>query len=568
VTPPLLSVVIPVHDAAPWIEELLDSVLDQDVPSMEVIVVDDRSSDGTAHIVDTIGRRDPRLRRLASTAPGGAAARNTGAAAARGEFLVFADADDLVPSGAYRSMVDALQRSGSDLAVGDHLKFSPTATWSPTKRWYSFDAALRGTTISATPGLLTGRACWNRVFRRSFWEREELRFPDVGHADDIVPMTQAMVRARSIDVVPGCVYLYRERVGGPSGSMSNRTDEAAVLDYLREETACVRLVATAAPELLGLQSMLVLDADGWVHLDRYLAELPMGTGLPGAVQDALTALLSALDTSVLDSVAPERRCLFALVWAGEYGAAAAFARAVRRREDDPEAFLRGWVDALTTLGHASVPIEWDRDALVAQGVVPALLHHADRVATSALAPVVDDLAGQVGRPPVDPSSELLRAVHRALVATDAGALRLVSALRRSAPIVVDRAEADTDSLVVGGVAPADELTGAMRLVLAAGSTVVELDPVSAAGRWSAAIPAAALGPGRWTVRAAFRLSTIQVTVPVVTARMPLPPLDERHRLQPLSDRRDGWRFLIDRRPDRSVLARVRSAVGRVRRSRT
>jgi glycosyltransferase involved in cell wall biosynthesis len=84
VSDPLLSVVIPVHDAAPWIGELLDSVLDQDVEAMEVLVVDDRSSDGTAVIIDSFRARDPRVQHLRSDAPGGGGARYTRAAPAPG----------------------------------------------------------------------------------------------------------------------------------------------------------------------------------------------------------------------------------------------------------------------------------------------------------------------------------------------------------------------------------------------------------------------------------------------------------------------------------------------------
>lgn len=562
---PLLSVVVPAHDAAPWIGELLESVLTQDVPSMEVIVVDDRSTDGTDRVVDALAHGDERLRRVASSGPGGAAARNTGADLARGEFLVFADADDIVPSGAYRSMIDSLLGSGSDLAVGDHLKFSPTATWSPTKRWYSFDTALRRTTARATPALLTGRACWNRMFRRSFWEREDIRFPDVGHADDIVPMTLAMLRATSIDVVPGCVYLYRERGGGAAGSMSNRTDETALLDYLREEITCVRLVASSTPELLGQQSMLVLDADGWVHLDRYLAQLPDGHEVSEGVDAALTELLSQLDATVLDDVAPTRRCLVALLWAREYATAAAFADATRDPSSDPAAILRAWVDAVSVLRRSPHPAELDRHALVREGVDPAFLHHADHVDPVVLGPIVETASELARTVPDDSGSELLVAVRRALLVADATAVQLVSALRSHAPIVVDQTDPTVDSVLISGPALPPPLAQSMRLVLSAGVSSVAVTVTCSGARWSATIPAGALSPARWVVAAAFRLSAVEVTVPVVTARMPLPPLDDRYRLQPLSDRRNGWRFLVDSRPRRGVLSRARATVGRLRR---
>ncbi|WIB78906.1 glycosyltransferase family 2 protein [Curtobacterium sp. MCPF17_002] len=567
---PLLSVVIPAHDAEPWIGELLESVLEQDVEAMEVIVVDDRSADRTGPLVDAVAAADERVRRVPSRAPGGAAARNTGVAVARGEYLVFADADDVVPSGAYRAMVESLVRSGSDLAIGDHLKFSPNRTWSPTKRWYSFEAALHGTTLRETPALLTGRACWNRVFRRSFWVGEEIHFPEVGHADDIMPMTRAVVRASAIDVVPQCVYLYRERLGGAADSMSNRTDEAALLDYLREELACARLVGATTPELARQQALLVLDADGWVHVDRYFAQLPNGAVVPETVRSAVSALLRELDPTTINDVAAARRCLFALLWTGDYVAAATFAAAVRNREADPAAFLGGWLGAVQVLVESSALPELDPAALVQEGVVTAFLQQAERIGPDALEPLVGDavrvVESSTGAMPH--RSELLEAMYRALVSADADAVHLVSELRAHAPVVVDDVVPDVDSLVVHGPALGESLAGSMRLTLNDGSSSSTTVATTSSGRWSGSITAEGLDPGRWSVSATFRLSTVDVTVPVVTARMPLPPLRDEFLLQPLSDRRNGWRFLIDRRARRGALERARSIVGRIRRPRS
>lgn len=568
---PLLSVVIPVHDAAPWIGELLDSVLDQDVESTEVLVVDDRSSDGTAAIIDTFRARDPRVQYLRSDAPGGAAARNTGAAAARGEYLVFADADDLVPPGAYRAMVGSLEASGSDLVIGDHLKFSPTRTWSPTARWRAFDHALQGTTLAETPALLTGRACWNRLFRRSFWERAALGFPNVGHADDIEPMTRSVVEARAIDVITTCVYLYRERAGGTGGSMSNQVDEIALLDYLREETACAALVSSASTPVVRQQSLLVLDADGWVHLDRYLAEAPSGTALPPSVEQSLGRLLDALDHTVLDDVAAERRGFFALLWAGQPDVASDFAAAMRARESEPGQLLREWVSATAVLLDSVAPAGLDRPALVDDGLLTAFLHTADRIDATGLAPLVDAAERVLRRIPTAPGgSELLEAMRRAVLARDPEAVRLISELRHHAPVVVDQVTPSVDGLRVEGPAPSPPLSSSMRLELRSGDQVRTVDLDTTGPRWLGRITADG-GPdtaGRWTVTAGFRLSTVDVEVPVVTARMPLPPLDASHVLQPLSDRRDGWRFLVDRRASRSVLSRFRSAAERLRRPRT
>lgn len=567
VAAPTLTVVIPAHDAEPWIGELLDSILTQDVEDMEVLVVDDRSADATAALVDAFGRRDPRVRRLASAEPGGAGARNTGAGAAEGEYIVFADADDLVPPGAYRSMLDSLRSSGSDMAVGDHLKFSATATWSPTKRWYPFDIGVTVPTILGAPELLTGRACWNRMFRRAFWEREALRFPDVGHADDIVPMTRAVLTARGIDVVPRCVYLYREGASGTGASMSNRADEESLLSYLAEETTCVGLVRNAAPELLRLQSVLVLDADGWVHVDRYLRGLD---GRPlTAVTEAIERLLSRLDRSVINDVAAERRCLFSLLLIGEHDEAARFVAAMRLRDSDVVAHLEGWVRATTTLVRSAGLAELDRGALVDDGLVTAMLNHADDAPPDDLAAIVGSVSQVLDavRPP-SAASELRGAMRHALSDGDPDGVALVSELRGHAPVVVDEVHAEVDRLVLSGPVTAGHLFTEASIVLRSKGAPVVSD-VTVDGRgWKALVRGDALSAGRWSVSVRLRLSRVVAEVPVITARMPLPPLADDHLLQPLSDRRAGWRFLIDRRASRSWFGRFRAAAARQRSARS
>ncbi len=115
---PLLSVVVPAYQVVEWLEESLRSVLDQSLADLEVVVVDDGSSDGTGELADRIAAGDDRVRVVHQPNAGLGAARNAGTAAATGEFLTFADSDDLVLPGAYELLVGSLRTSGSDLAIG------------------------------------------------------------------------------------------------------------------------------------------------------------------------------------------------------------------------------------------------------------------------------------------------------------------------------------------------------------------------------------------------------------------------------------------------------------------
>lgn len=266
-----LSVVVPVHNVGPWIEQCLTSILDQDVASMEVIVVDDHSTDDTVERILAVAGDDPRLRLI--TAPprrGGAHARNRGVDLAVGEFLVFADGDDLVPRGAYRRMVTALRESGDDMAVGDFLKFRSGATVSHTKRSKLFVRPRSHVTIVDLPALLRNRAIWHKMFRLRFWLDTGITFPQAARSNDIVPMTRAVTEARGITIVPHVVYLYRDRPG--TQSMTRRaTLLTGVLSYFEQELECARLVvATRHLHVIQEYFDVFLFADGWVHLRGYL----------------------------------------------------------------------------------------------------------------------------------------------------------------------------------------------------------------------------------------------------------------------------------------------------------
>ena len=109
---------MPAYDVKDYLADCLDSILGQSHTALEVVVVDDGSTDGTGELADRIAESDSRVRVVHQANAGLGAARNEGTRHATGEYLAFADSDDLVVEDAYARMVGALERSGSDLAIG------------------------------------------------------------------------------------------------------------------------------------------------------------------------------------------------------------------------------------------------------------------------------------------------------------------------------------------------------------------------------------------------------------------------------------------------------------------
>ncbi|PBB88279.1 glycosyltransferase [Mesorhizobium sp. WSM3876] len=114
---PLVSIVVPAHNAEATLARALDCLLDQELVDWEAIIVDDASTDRTAKIIAGYLERDARFRTLSSCAHGAAGARNTGISTARGQWLMFLDAHDWVDPSFLAKMLAALQTAPDAVAA-------------------------------------------------------------------------------------------------------------------------------------------------------------------------------------------------------------------------------------------------------------------------------------------------------------------------------------------------------------------------------------------------------------------------------------------------------------------
>ncbi|GAA1798163.1 hypothetical protein GCM10009795_049550 [Nocardioides hankookensis] len=244
--PPVLSVVIPVYNVAPYLAECLDSVLGQSLSDLEVIAVDDGSTDDCPAILERYAAADPRLRVLTQENAGQGAARNHGVDAARGTFLTFVDSDDTVPRRAFKAMVRTLRASGSDFVVGAAVRTRHNRTrgvaWGRTVHEYDRLA----TTIDEFPAAMQDIIACNRVFRTAFWRDRVGGFGSRTAYEDHVPMLAAYVRAERFDVLARVTYQWRMRedqtsTGQQKAVLQNLLDRITVKeeahDLLRAEAS-------------------------------------------------------------------------------------------------------------------------------------------------------------------------------------------------------------------------------------------------------------------------------------------------------------------------------------------
>lgn len=236
--PPLLSVVVPVHNVEAYLEDCLRSVAEQTLEAIEVVLVDDGSTDGSARIAAEFAARDSRFRLIRQRNAGLSAARNTGVrhTTPTVPYLAFADSDDIVVHDAYERMTASLESTGSDLVTGNVWRLTGQGRQQAWQyRWLT--GPRPRTHITRDPRLLADRVAWNKVFRRSFWDAHGFAFPEGKLYEDTPVMIPAHHLAGSVDVLHEHVYYWRVREGSIT---RRRTDVTGVRDRI---AACEQVSA-------------------------------------------------------------------------------------------------------------------------------------------------------------------------------------------------------------------------------------------------------------------------------------------------------------------------------------
>lgn len=269
----LLSVVVPMHNVAPYLERCLTSLVNQSYTNLEIIVVDDGSTDESVAIASKYARYDPRVRLILLPHGGNGLARNTGIAAACGEFLTFADADDVVPGHAYALMIASLAATGSDFCVGSYGRIRGSRK-SPVRLAERLHAQTRTrVTVSEYPDIIDDVFLWNKVFRRQFWNQQVRSMPEGIRYEDQETTARAYLRAESFDVLPDLVYWWRIREDG-----SSITQAKYLLEDLQDRLSVARSVtalfaAEAPPSVLAHWHRRLLGTD----LIPYIEQVPDAT---------------------------------------------------------------------------------------------------------------------------------------------------------------------------------------------------------------------------------------------------------------------------------------------------
>lgn len=281
---PRLSVVIPVFNMEHYLAECLDSVLAQSYADFEAIIVDDGSNDGSVEITEHYALNDCRFRVLRQENSGLGAARNAGVRAARGDFLTFLDSDDVLPTEAYAALMGTIERTGSDMVVGTLKRDDGRQQIAMRLMRENHRVRRERITLADMPLILADVFAVNKVYRRSFWDRAELHFPEGLRYEDQPTLTRAFVEAKRFDVIRETVYFWRVRCDNTSITQ-RRHEYADLVDRLESKRMSTAVVREACPpKVVEVWFRDILPVDMWEYF----------TAVPGCTDDYWATLRAAM----------------------------------------------------------------------------------------------------------------------------------------------------------------------------------------------------------------------------------------------------------------------------------
>lgn len=237
-----ISIIVPVYNVEAYLEKCINSILNQTYKNLELILIDDGSSDSCPAICDEAAERDSRVKVIHKENAGVSSARNMGLDCAEGEYIGFVDSDDWIALDMYEQLLMTLQKYEVDCAMCEMVKYYSA----DRKKVQKFDIgqelvdsqyACSGMCISIGKQNFTNQKyfyLWDKIYKREVWD--DIRFDEsLKSAEDRWALFHVYRKVEKIAVCPKKLYYYRQNAGLSADCNRNRDFDYIVGYRMLEE---------------------------------------------------------------------------------------------------------------------------------------------------------------------------------------------------------------------------------------------------------------------------------------------------------------------------------------------
>lgn len=301
---PLISVIVPVYKVEQYLDQCVESIVNQTYRNLEIILIDDGSPDRCPEMCNAWSAKDSRIRVIHQNNSGQATARNVGLRVAKGSLVGFVDSDDWIAADMYEFLYSNLLQAKVDFSACQAMMSFPderhNKPGSPIHERIKGESALSFKLVNS--GRM-GVVVWDKLYKKELFDG--LSFPRTSQADDMYVLYQILDRAESfiLDSVPK--YYYRQRVGGQTKS---KQINIAYVDVTKQ---MVELVKRKYPETLPYALFKYLTNTVWGYEQILRAGMPeewveTADKLEHEIKENYRYVIRTVDPSVLQISAGER----------------------------------------------------------------------------------------------------------------------------------------------------------------------------------------------------------------------------------------------------------------------
>lgn len=210
---PCLSIIVPVYNGENFIEDCIDSIINQTLKDIEILIINDGSKDNTLNIIESIAKSDSRIKILNQKNSGVSAARNNGISKSRGKYITFVDADDYIDKTMYEKMYKKAEEFNSDIVicnVNDVLNGNKKVSLNLNEGIIDIRKLTESEFLSNEYFKL-GTAVWHKIFKSNLIKENKIKFINYSEvaSEDTLFNYEAMLKAKRLYCIEEALYDYK-----------------------------------------------------------------------------------------------------------------------------------------------------------------------------------------------------------------------------------------------------------------------------------------------------------------------------------------------------------------------
>lgn len=223
---PKLSIIIPVYNVEKYLPKCLGSILEQPFKDLEVICVNDGSTDGSLDVLQKIKKNDGRVVIIDKKNEGSGIARNIGLSTAQGEYVYFIDSDDWLEANVLAKIIAKADELQTDILVFGGLSYyngkGQNGAYSKNKLPKKYFGKVVSAKDIKKDIFKFPSTAWTKLYRRSFLIKNEIKFQNIRAGQDQLPFFHSMITADRIAILPENIYCYQKNREGSVTSVKKK----------------------------------------------------------------------------------------------------------------------------------------------------------------------------------------------------------------------------------------------------------------------------------------------------------------------------------------------------------